>query len=291
MEAEEADTASLGAAARKPASRLPDLGVRAASGFSLIFFALATSIIGGLVFLVVWLLAAGAVLFEWQRLVGGALLHARIGVGLAGLVGVGVLARGGSLAALPLLIVLVALSAALSSRNRRVWAASGMAYAGLFVLSIVSLRFSHPDGARALIWLFSLVWATDVFAYLGGRILGGPKLWPRISPSKTWSGTMTGLAAAALIGSFAALRDRFAWDLVGPMLLLTLVTAIVSQAGDAFESAIKRHFGVKDTSRLIPGHGGVMDRLDGFIAAAIFAYVFGMARGLESIALGLFAWH
>ena len=69
------------------------------------------------------------------------------------------------------------------------------------------------------------------------------------------------------------------------------MVAIVSQAGDAFESAIKRHFGVKDTSRLIPGHGGVMDRLDGFIAAAIFAYLFGLSRGLASVALGLFAWH
>ena len=271
-------------------SRLPDLGVRAASGFSLIFFALATSIIGGIVFLVVWMVAAGAVLFEWQRLVGGSFLRVRIGLGIGGLVGIGVLARHGSADVLPLLLVLIGAFAALAGPGRRVWAASGMAYAGLFVLALVALRFSHPDGARALIWLFSLVWATDVFAYLGGRILGGPKLWPRISPSKTWSGTITGLSAAALIGSFAALRDRFAIDLLIPLLVLTLVVATVSQAGDAFESAIKRHFGVKDTSNLIPGHGGVMDRLDGFIAAAIFAYLFGLMRGLDSVAAGLFAW-
>ena len=278
------------AAARRK-RRLPDLGVRAASGFTLIFVAMATTLVGGTLFLCIWLLAASAVLFEWQRLVGGAALPARIVIGTAGLVGIGLLARLGAPTTLPLLLVLVVALAACAGPVRRVWAASGMAYAGLFMLAIVSLRFSHPDGARALIWLFALVWATDVFAYLGGRLLGGPKLWPRISPSKTWSGTMTGLAAAALIGSFAALRDRFSMDLVAPMLVLTLVTAIVSQAGDAFESAIKRRFGVKDTSRLIPGHGGVMDRLDGFIAAAIFAYLFGLGRGLDSVAHGLFAWH
>lgn len=278
-------------AARPRRRRLPDLGVRAASGFSLIFIALASTIVGGTVFLVAWLVAAAAVLFEWQRLVGGWAPRLRTALGVAGLVGLGLLARIGSPDAVLLLLVLVAVIAAMAGPGRRVWAASGMAYAGLFVLAIMALRFSHPDGARALMWLFCLVWATDVFAYLGGRLLGGPKLWPRISPSKTWSGTMTGLAAAAVIGSFSALRDRFAWDLLVPMLVLTLVVAIVSQVGDAFESAIKRHFGVKDTSRLIPGHGGVMDRLDGFIAAAIFAYLFGLTRGLASVALGLFAWH
>ena len=271
--------------------RLPDLGVRAASGFTLLFVALASTLVGGAFFLVAWLLAAAAVLFEWQRLIGGKALLVRTALGCVGLVGIGVLARHGNPDAMPLLILLVVVLAALAGAGRRVWAASGMAYAGLFVLAIVALRFSHPDGARALMWLFSAVWATDVFAYLGGRLVGGPKLWPRISPSKTWSGTLSGVAAGALIGGFAALRDRFAWDLVAPVLALTVVVAIVSQAGDAFESAIKRHFGVKDTSRLIPGHGGVMDRLDGFIAAAIFAYLFGLTRGLGSVAAGLFAWH
>ena len=274
-----------------PRRRLPDLGVRAASGFTLIFVALASTLVGGTVFFILWLLAAAAVLFEWQRLIGGTAPLARTVLGSAGLVGVGMLARVGNPDAMPLLIVLVVVLGAIAGSGRRVWAASGMAYAGLFVLSIVALRFSHPGGARALMWLFSAVWATDVFAYLGGRLVGGPKLWPRISPSKTWSGTLSGVAAGALIGSFAALRDRFAWELVAPVLALTLVVAIVSQAGDAFESAIKRHFGVKDTSRLIPGHGGVMDRLDGFVAAAIFAYLFGLTRGLASVAAGLFAWH
>lgn len=274
-----------------PRGRLPDLGVRAASGFTLIFVALASTLVGGTVFLVAWVVASVAVLVEWQRLIGGTAPLLRSAVGSAGLVAIGVLARVGNPAAVPLLIVLLLALAALAGRGRRVWAASGMAYAGMFVLSIIALRFSHPDGARALMWLFSAVWATDVFAYLGGRLVGGPKLWPRISPSKTWSGTLSGVVAGALIGSFAALRDRFAWELVIPMLALTLAVAIVSQAGDAFESAIKRHFGVKDTSRLIPGHGGVMDRLDGFIAAAIVAYLFGLTRGLSSVALGLFAWH
>ena len=270
--------------------RLPDLGIRAASGFSLIVVALVSTLVGGTAFLLLWLGAASAVLYEWQRLVGGAALSARLVVGIAGLVGIGILARIGHPDAIVLLIALVVVLAALAGAARRLWAASGMAYAGLFLLAIISLRFSHPDGARAIIWLFALVWATDVFAYFGGRLVGGPKLWPRISPSKTWSGTASGLVAGALIGTFVALRDRFSPGLVAPILALTLVVAVVSQAGDAFESAIKRHFGVKDTSRLIPGHGGVMDRLDGFIAAAIFAYLFGLTRDLASVAAGLFAW-
>lgn len=273
-----------------PAGRLPDLGVRAASGFALIAVALGSTLAGGAVFAATWLLASAAVLFEWQRLVGGARRAARSAIGIAGLVGIAALAPRQEVGAGVLLAVLVAITAAIAGAARRGWAAAGTAYAGLFVLAVVSLRCSHPDGLRALIWLFATVWATDVFAYLGGRLVGGPKLWPRVSPSKTWSGTLIGLAAGAAIGTVAALRDRFSPEALAPMLALTAAAAILSQIGDAAESAIKRRFGVKDTGRIIPGHGGLMDRLDGFIAAAVFAFLFGLARGLPSVAAGLFAW-
>lgn len=274
-----------------PSGRLGDLGVRAASGLVLIVFAIATTRIGGDIFILTWLAAALAVLWEWQRLVGGALQRPRLWIGCAVLVFVAVTTRNGAVGgASAFLVVAAALQAGLGGVRARLWAAAGMLYAGLLLMSVIALRFSFPFGTRAIIWLFATVWSTDVFAYFGGRLIGGPKLWPRISPSKTWSGTLTGIGAGAVIGTFAALRDLPPPTAVAPVLIVTLVAALLSQVGDAFESGVKRHFGVKDSSRLIPGHGGMMDRLDGFIAAAVFAFGIGMLRDLSSVASGLFYW-
>ncbi len=151
------------------------------------------------------------------------------------------------------------------------------------------LRDSFPYGARSILWLFATVWATDCFAYFGGRLIGGPKLWPRISPSKTWSGTLTGVGLGGAVGATVALYG-LPHSAILPILVISFVAAGLSQAGDAFESALKRHFGVKDSSWLIPGHGGVMDRLDGFVAAAVFALGLGIVRDMPSIAGGLFYW-
>ena len=229
-------------------------------------------------------------LWEWQRLVGGSALILRFIIGLAALVAIAIYApREGAVDA-GVLGIAAAAMAFLAGPDRRLWAAGGLLYAGLLVVAMLSLRFSFPFGSRSIIWLFATVWSTDVFAYFGGRSIGGPKLWPRISPSKTWSGTLVGVVAGTLIGTYAALRDLPIPSAVAPVLLITLVAAVLSQAGDALESAIKRRFGVKDSSRLIPGHGGVMDRLDGFIAAAVFAFLVGLLRGLPSVAGGLFYW-
>ena len=142
-------------------------------------------------------------------------------------------------------------------------------------------------GPRALFWLFATVWGTDVFAYFGGRLIGGPKLWPQVSPSKTWSGTVSGVFAGALIGAVIGVQGLDAARFAAPIFALGLVTALVSQGGDIFESIVKRRFGAKDSSALIPGHGGFMDRLDGFVAAAAFAAAFAALRGL---APGAFNW-
>ena len=241
-------------------------------------------------FLIAWFAAAVAVLREWQRLVGGRAQLARLIVGAVA-IGLAVLAAETDAAeAIWILIAAAGLLAVLAGPGMRAWAAGGMVYAGLLAVSVTSLRFSFPFGSRAIIWLFATVWATDVFAYFGGRLIGGPKLWPRISPSKTWAGTLCGLAAGGLIGTFAAVRDLAEPTALLPIFGLSLTAAILSQLGDTFESAIKRHFGVKDSGHLIPGHGGVMDRVDGFIAAAVFAFVFGLVRGLPSVAAGLFYW-
>jgi phosphatidate cytidylyltransferase len=127
-------------------------------------------------------------------------------------------------------------------------------------------------------------------AYFGGRVIGGPKLVPRISPAKTWAGLLSGVVCGALIG--IVVLAPLAEVAVVPIGLLGFAVAAVAQAGDLLESAIKRHFGVKDTSHLIPGHGGIMDRLDGFLAGASFAALFGLLRAGSAAAAahGLFYW-
>lgn len=271
--------------------RWSDLGTRSASAVVMVIVALATTRKGGDLFVVFWLAAAVAILWEWQRLIGGSMLLARVGLGGVVLAYAALNAsRLDPMLALLVVVIGAGLMAVLAGPGKRVWAASGIVYAGLLLVAVASLRGSFPFGARSIIWLFATVWATDCFAYFGGRLVGGPKLWPRISPSKTWSGTMTGVIAGGLIGSFVALRGLPEPWSVAPILVLSFATAALSQAGDALESGIKRHFRVKDTSRLIPGHGGVMDRLDGFIVAAIFAFAVGLIRNVPSIADGLFYW-
>ena len=289
----------------QPAAVVPrrwgDLGARAASGLVLVILALGTARLGGDLFILVWLAASIAVVWEWQRLVGGANVAVRTAIGVVALFVVATAAHR-ALSSYPgetriapeplcvLLVVAAIVQGYLAGVGQRLWAAAGMGYAGLLLLAVLALRFSFPYGIRAIIWLFAVVWSTDVFAYLGGRLIGGPKLWLRISPSKTWAGALVGTGAAAMIGTFVALRDLPDPDPILPILVLSLVTSMFSQLGDAAESGMKRTFGVKDSSRLIPGHGGVMDRLDGFIFAAVFALGFGYFRNLGSIAIGLLYW-
>ena len=159
-------------------------------------------------------------------------------------------------------------------------------------MSVTLLRLSLFDGYEAILWLFAVVWGTDIMAYVGGRLVGGPKLWPRVSPKKTWAGFLIGCTCGALLGVGALLAfGRPAPVAIPALFAFGFVTAVISQGGDLFESAMKRHFSVKDSSQLIPGHGGVMDRLDGFIFAAIFvATIGGLRQGLSGIAIGVLRW-
>jgi phosphatidate cytidylyltransferase len=183
-----------------------------------------------------------------------------------------------------------ALEAFAAGAGKRFWAAGGLFYSGGLLAAMIVLRQDPFFGLSAIVWLFALVWGTDVLAYFSGRLIGGPKLWPRVSPGKTWSGAIGGVVGGALLG-LAAIRAFSSGPIAdAPVLMMGLVVGAVSQGGDLFESSIKRRFDVKDSSHLIPGHGGAMDRLDGFIAAAIFAAIFGASRGLPSAAAGLFFW-
>src|ERR1019366_3892015 len=155
-------------------------------------------------------------------------------------------------------------------------------------VAAVLVRLDQVWGFVALILILLVVWGTDIGGYFAGRGIGGPKLWPRVSPKKTWAGAVGGFAASLVIaGGFAA----FGLGKTGPLLLLGAMLSIASQLGDLFESAVKRRFGVKDSSQIIPGHGGLMDRLDGLVAAVVLAAIFGFLRGgLDGVGRGLMVW-
>lgn len=275
----------------KKAGGFADLGPRIASAVVMIASALGALYAGGDLFVLFWLSAGVAVNWEWQRLVGGERLEARYGAGGAAVAAAAALGH----LALPLyacgaiLIGAIAV-AALTDASRRNWASAGVLYASALVFSVCALRASEPFGLASIAMLFAIVWGTDIFAYFGGRLIGGPKLWPAVSAGKTWSGTLTGVFSGAALGLATARMGVGETLVLTPTFLICLIMAAVSQAGDLFESAIKRRYGVKDSSNLIPGHGGVMDRLDGFTFAVIFAAGLGLVRAGPSVAAGLFFW-
>lgn len=271
--------------------RLGDLGLRAFSALVLVAAAVTTLWAGGVIFALFWLVAALAVHWEWQRLIGAPLPWIRLFAGGAALGLAAALDRfGQGELALVVLALAAGFSAWAAGRGSSLWAATGVLYAGGLLLATITLRHAPFFGACAIGWLFAVVWGTDVCAYFGGRLIGGAKLCPRISPGKTWSGFLVGIFCGASLGAMTAHLWRDVDAPLLPLFLLGLVAAALAQGGDLFESWVKRRYNVKDSSRLIPGHGGFMDRLDGFVAAAIFAALFGLSRGLPSAAAGLFFW-
>jgi phosphatidate cytidylyltransferase len=264
--------AEIGGARRAPPS---ELGLRILSGIVLILVALATTWIGGWAFAVLWG-AAGVMMAA--ELIGMANARPRIPLivtATAGLVGLALAARLGPWPAAPVLVAaatLVILALLGATTRDRLWAVGGLAYGAPVALVPIIVR-DRPDlGLAGILWIFAVVWATDIAAFFVGRRLGGPKLWPRVSPGKTWSGFAGGLAAGTLAGLAVALfavRSGLPLPVSLPLLVVAAALAsIASQLGDLGESALKRKFSVKDSGHLIPGHGGVMDRLDGFVAVA-----------------------
>jgi phosphatidate cytidylyltransferase len=169
------------------------------------------------------------------------------------------------------------------------WFAAGVIYAALMLVSPILLRNDPELGFAALLFVFATVWGTDIFAYLVGRSLGGPLLWPRVTPKKTWSGAIGGLLGGIAAGSAVAYASAGTQPVSSGV--LALILSIAAQAGDLLESWVKRQFGAKDTSRLIPGHGGVMDRVDSFLLAALVAVLIGSLRyGAAASARGLLLW-
>ena len=149
------------------------------------------------------------------------------------------------------------------------WTALGIVYVAIPSIALIAFRQEGPEGLPIIVFVAQIVWATDIAAYFGGRAIGGPKLWPLVSPKKTWSGAATGLAGAIAVAlMFTAMVGTGNWLAA---LLLALLLSVGAQAGDLAESAFKRRFGVKDSGTIIPGHGGVLDRVDGLYVALALA--------------------
>ncbi|HMA15995.1 MAG: phosphatidate cytidylyltransferase [Bacteroidota bacterium] len=244
---------------------------------------LSAAVLAPLVLLAVWfgglwlaglvVVAGGLMGWEWARLCNGGRL------GTPGLFAIATLAAlapafvfAPPTTAPAVLGIGAAIAAAVAAGSRRdAWLPLGIVYIGLACLALLWLR-AVPQGGRELVfWLLAVVWATDTGAYFAGRAIGGPRLAPRISPNKTWAGLIGGALSAALVGVLAA-------GLVGrdAMLLVVggMVLAVVAQGGDLLESWCKRRFGVKDSSHIIPGHGGILDRVDGLLAVLPVAFLY-----------------
>jgi phosphatidate cytidylyltransferase len=273
-----------------------NLMLRVASALALAPAVLAITYLGGWFFLVLCAAAAIGILWEWTHLIGKAdpgILAPGLAALLAALVLTGL---GRPEAAGVAIVVGAALAGGMAGRpvygarlDAGTWAAGGVIYAGIAFMSPALLRLDPGWGLTALLFLFATVWITDIFAFLCGRAIGGPLLWPRVSPKKTWSGAIGGLAGGVAAGVLVAYASGI--GKLGMAGVVALLLSVLAQAGDLFESAVKRRFGAKDASRFIPGHGGLMDRLDGFLFAAFAALIIGILRqGTAAPARGFLLW-
>lgn len=219
---------------------------------------------------------------EWLRLVDPSIhkpvaLFAYISLILTMVAGAWLTAAFGAMLGTVLVLILFLL-AVRDHDERAVWIALGLPYLAGSGLALLFLR-DHPlNGMGLTYYLLFVVWATDSGAYVAGRLIGGPKLAPDISPSKTWAGLFGGMALAAVFGYAVAVLFGARHPCVG--FCVSICLAVVSQLGDLFESHMKRRSGVKESGDLIPGHGGVLDRIDGLVFAAIFFVLFQVAAGL-----------
>lgn len=256
----------------------PELSKRIVSGVAIGAVALAMTYWSPALFTILMLIIAAAMSWEWGRMVRGApltdpamIVHI-LAVLLAALLSATDMA---GLAIASTVIGAIAVAALTFGVGNAQLSGAGVLYAGLPVVALGWIRGDEPLGFLATLFVLLSVIVTDIGAYASGRTLGGPKLWPAVSPNKTWSGLIGGVLAASIAGGL------FAW-LSGTgsaswLAGLGLVLGLVAQGGDLAESALKRHFGVKDSSNLIPGHGGVMDRMDGIVTASVIAAIVAFA--------------
>jgi len=248
--------------------------------------------LGGWWFAALLALAGGLMAREWC-----AIVHPNSAVQLAlhwlavlaAVLVTGLNGAGPALACVAAIWLAAALQAGITEPRLRLWALAGVPYVGLPVVALLSLRADPAYGLTAVIWLLVVVWSADTAAYAAGRGIGGPKLSPSISPNKTWAGLGGAAGGAALAGGLAGWAAGLPW--LAPVVVMAAVIGVIEQMGDLFESLLKRHHGVKDSGAVIPGHGGMLDRVDGLVAAALAAVVIGAAHaGPQQTGAGLLIW-
>lgn len=234
---------------------------------------------GGTAFAALVAVAVAIMCWEWDTIVtktfGWSGRVAAMGCVVA--VGLSLMAPGAALAIVLASAVAAAALAPGQGDRPRLWAGLGPLYAGLPAVALVWLRGDGEIGRQTMVWLMLLVWATDIGAYAAGRTIGGPLLLPAVSPKKTWAGLIGGVVSAAAVGvatAFVLGLPHMVAVAAGSGAL-----AVVAQAGDLMESWVKRRWNVKDSSNIIPGHGGVLDRVDGLLAAALAVAVASLASG------------
>ncbi|MDX2306828.1 MAG: phosphatidate cytidylyltransferase [Hyphomicrobium sp.] len=246
-----------------------DLKRRIVSGVVLVGIAAAALIFGQLSFGVLAGVISVIVAWEWSRLVRGPEIDAALVVHAAAAMAAGVLA-GLDLAGLAALVIACAaiVVSALALDRRPILSLAGVLLVGLAAVTLVWIRSDEPHGLLATALVMLVAAACDTFSFVTGKIVGGPRLWPSVSPNKTWAGLVGGIVAS---GAVAAAFAAYAGLPVAWLTAVGIVLGIGGQAGDLCESALKRSFKVKDASGLIPGHGGFMDRLDSLVVAALIA--------------------
>lgn len=264
------------AAAEAAARRSRELSARIVSGLCLAALSLALTWYSPWTFAVLVGLVAVVMSWEWARVVRGTGLDAAFAV-QAICVALAVILTVTGYAAMAAVVLLLGAIVVMPLRagSGAALSALGVLYVGLPCVALIWLRASgQPYGLMAVLFLFLVVWTTDIAAFAFGRSIGGPKLWPRVSPGKTWSGLIGGVLTAALAGALFAI---FVLGVSGSRLgLMAFLFALVAQAGDLAESALKRQFQIKDSSGLIPGHGGFLDRMDSIVPVAVVAALVGL---------------
>jgi phosphatidate cytidylyltransferase len=273
-----------------PKGKWSDLGVRSVSALVLIPAVLLDIWFGGVWFELFVALLGLLMAYEWTIIVhqhnsrqfalhAAAVLCAALLYHAVGL-----------MPALAIILGITALSVAtkaFETSGDSIFSYMGIPYVALPVMALMLLRDDAVWGVHAIMWLMLMVWATDTFAYFAGRIIGGPKLAPVLSPKKTWAGLFGGMVGAGTVSAIYAALWLQGWMALA---VVAAALAVVAQLGDIFESALKRKYGVKDSGDLIPGHGGVLDRVDGLVAVSVVAALIGFVRHSSSLAEGLLLW-
>lgn len=266
--------------------------LRTASAIVLATIVLTTLFLGGWAFAAIWLIAGIVFAGEWITISRIAPLRPTVAITGLGLFALALCLRLDAPALVWLavaVLTLVALVVIVRDSGGRGRVLIGFLSAAVLALVPPALRDDPAIGIFGPAWMFAVVWSTDIVAYITGRTFGGPKLMPSVSPKKTWSGSLGGLAAGIAAGTLLVMAARSqGWSSLAnaPLVAVAITSAlasILSQAGDLAESGLKRHYGVKDSGRSIPGHGGVMDRLDGFFAVAVLAGLYLVAHRLAVV--------